>query len=312
MLAVFVFRENNLSLKENKHYIGRFAPSPSGPLHFGSLVAAVGSYLQAKSQHGIWQVRIEDIDPPREVAGASEDILQTLQAYGLLWDGDVIYQHQRSQAYEAILEVLTKQNLCYACSCTRKMIKQQGGVYQGQCRDKQHSPMANSLRINLSSIRHKTTHFNDKLQGLIELDPNQVDDDFIIKRKDGLYAYNLAVVIDDIEQGVTEVVRGADLISTTGKQISLYQLLGAKVPDYVHLPLAVTAPGFKLSKQNHATAVDKKNPLPTLLKVLAFLGHPVPKSIAPSNCAEILLWAQQHWCLHNVPKQIEIQLPDTH
>lgn len=295
-------------LKENKPYIGRFAPSPSGSLHFGSLVTAVGSYLQAKSQQGTWQVRIEDIDPLREIVGASSDILETLKAYGLQWDGEVIYQHQQSQFYEAVLAQLTSRKLCYACCCTRKMIKQQGGYYQGQCRNAKHSIVANALRINLLSIINKTTHFDDKLQGRVELDPTQVDDDFIIKRKDGLYAYNLAVVVDDIQQGITEVVRGADLISTTGKQISLYQLLEADIPSYVHLPLAVTKPGLKLSKQNHAVAVDKKDPMPTLKLVLAFLGHPVPENIVYRSCAEILQWALQCWSLDNVPKQREVQL----
>lgn len=315
MLTVFVYRLNRLcieksklQLKEKKPYIGRFAPSPSGSLHFGSLVAAVGSYLQAKSQQGVWQVRIEDIDPPREIAGASIDILNTLQAYDLQWDGEVIYQHQQSQSYESVLTELTSRHLCYACSCTRKMIKQLGGYYQGKCRDANNPTSGNALRINLLSITDKTTYFEDKLQGKVILDPTEIDDDFIIKRKDGLYAYNLAVVIDDIKQGITEVVRGADLIPTTGKQISLYQLLGAEIPSYVHLPLAVTEPGLKLSKQNHALAVDKENPVPTLKRVLAFLGHPVPAHIKQAHCADILYWAVQHWSLDKVPKQREIQI----
>jgi len=271
-------------------------------------VAAVGSYLQAKSQQGLWQVRIEDIDPPREIEGASDDILDTLQAYGLMWDGEVIYQHQQSHVYEQVLSQLMSQQHCYACSCTRKMIKQQGGYYLGQCRDAGHDKQGNALRINLQSMTEKTIQFEDKLQGLITLDPTQIDDDFIIKRKDGLYAYNLAVVVDDIQQGVTEIVRGADLIETTGKQMSLYRLLKAPIPDYVHLPLAVTEPGVKLSKQNHAAAVDKRDPTTTLQQVLAFLGHPVPAAMSFKNCTEILHWATQHWSLNAVPKQLEIKL----
>jgi len=294
---------NNTSI-----YVGRFAPSPSGPLHFGSLVAAVGSYLQAKSQHGRWLVRIEDIDPPREIPGASDDILATLEAYGLQWDDDVFYQHQQSDIYENVLAKLTTKKLCYPCSCTRKMIKQQNGRYLGTCRDKNNPKQNNALRINLSSIIDKPTYFKDKLQGAILLAPEQVNDDFIIKRKDGLYAYNLAVVVDDIQQGITEVVRGADLIPTTGFQLCLYQLLGAKQPSYVHLPLAVTEPGLKLSKQNHATAVDKQNPVPTLKKVLAFLGHPVPDSVPQHNCRALLNWAQMNWSLSNIPKTREIQM----
>jgi glutamyl-Q tRNA(Asp) synthetase len=304
-----LFKESEaLQLKEITPYIGRFAPSPSGALHFGSLVAAVGSYLQAKSQQGIWQVRIEDIDPPREVKGASQDILETLRAYGLQWDGEVIYQHQQSQYYESVLNDLKDRHLCYACSCTRKMIKQQGSYYQGRCREANQNIKGNALRINLSSINNKMTHFEDKLQGKIVLDPAEMEDDFIIKRKDGLYAYNLAVVIDDILQGVTEVVRGADLIPTTGKQICLYQLLGATVPNYVHLPLAVTEPGVKLSKQNHAMAVDKHYPIATLKSVLAFLGHTVPDNIKQQNCTDILDWAVKNWTLNKVPKHYEIQI----
>lgn len=289
-------------------YIGRFAPSPSGPLHFGSLVAAVGSYLQAKSQYGQWQVRIEDIDPPREVAGASEDILTTLLAYGLQWDGPVIYQHQQSANYETVLTSLINQGLCYACCCTRKMIKEQGGLYPGTCRGLNNPLCNNALRINLLSITHKPAYFEDQLQGCITVAPSDVEDDFIIKRKDGLYAYNLAVVVDDIEQGITEIVRGSDLISTTGKQLCLYHLLGANKPNYVHLPVAVSSPGLKLSKQNHATAVDTLNPIPTLKKVLDFLGHPVPNNVPQQSCSDILSWAIQHWSLDNVPKQREIQI----
>lgn len=286
-------------------YSGRFAPSPSGQLHFGSLIAALGSYLQAKSQHGIWQVRIDDLDPPREVPGAAQDILDTLHAYGLNWDGPVIYQSQRSQAYEKILTQLNKKALSYACSCTRKIIKQQGGIYLGNCRDKKLDFKNNALRIK----QHKPiSHFYDQLQGDIYLNTETAHEDFIIKRKDGLYAYNLAVVIDDIDQGVNEVVRGTDLIDTTGKQISLYKLLNAQPPRYLHLPLATSAPGQKLSKQNHALAIDKKNPIPTLLKALAFLGQPTIAAVDSTNCAAILDRATENWSIKHIPKQTEIQI----
>ena len=292
----------------SSNYIGRFAPSPSGSLHFGSLIAALGSFLQAKSQQGTWLVRIEDIDPPREVVGASDDILETLKAYGLQWDNEVIYQSQQSAHYEHVLAQLNEQHLSYACSCTRKMIKQQGGIYLANCRDKKLPNTNNALRIDVSKLAQPITHFHDQLQGDIKLDSQQADEDFIIKRKDGLYAYNLAVVIDDINQGITEIVRGADLLSTTGKQISIYQLLGEQVPTYIHLPLASTQPGMKLSKQNHALAIDKKNPIPTLLAALDFLGHSVPGSVDKSSCKSILNWAIKNWNLENVPKQTEILL----
>lgn len=289
-------------------YRGRFAPSPSGSMHFGSLVAALGSYLQARSQHGFWQVRIDDIDPPREVKGAAQDILLTLQAYGLNWDGDVIYQSHNSQSYENALGQLTEQQLCYACACSRKMIRKSHGLYQGTCRYKQLPEINNALRINLHNMIHPVTHFDDQLQGKVVLDKKQASEDFIVRRKEGLYAYNLATVIDDINQGITEIVRGADLLTTTGKQLTLYQLLNKKTPTYLHLPVAVTAPGNKLSKQNHALAISKDNPTPTLLAALNFLGHTVPQEIALKSCSAILKWAIQNWSPKKLPQLAEIQI----
>ena len=297
-----------MSKHTTTQYRGRFAPSPSGALHFGSLIAALGSYLQAKSQHGIWQIRIDDIDPPREVSGAAQDILETLSAYGFEWDDNVIYQSKQHAAYEAALLTLTAQQLCYPCACTRKTIKQQGGIYLGNCRHKKLPQTGNALRLNVDKLVYPVTQFHDCLQGNIFLNKKEAHEDFIIKRKDGLYAYNLAVVIDDLNQGITEVVRGADLLPTTGKQISLYQLLNKPLPDYLHLPVAVTSPGHKLSKQNHALAIDKKNPIPTLLQALNFLGHPVPHSVNKSNCHHILAWATKNWDLKNIPKKSEIQI----
>lgn len=297
-----------IKLHKTKQYIGRFAPSPSGPLHFGSLIAALGSYLQAKSHAGLWQLRIDDIDPPREVQGASADILQTLLAYGLQWDGEVVYQSKQTSCYEKILEKLKDDQLSYPCSCTRKEIKLQGGLYLGHCREKQLNSQNNALRINLSKLKKTVKQFNDRLQGPIFLNSQQADEDFIIKRKDGLYAYNLAVVVDDHNQGITEVVRGADLLNTTGKQLCLYQLLKLPEPTYIHLPIAVTAPGQKLSKQNHALAIDKNDPIPTLLKALDFLGHSPPDETDKSSCEKILRWAIKNWTLANIPKQIEIEI----
>lgn len=295
-------------LNLNQQYIGRFAPSPSGPLHFGSLIAALGSYLQAKSQKGLWRLRIEDIDPPREVQGASVDILQTLQAYGLKWDDEVLYQSEQAPSYEKILAELRDEGLSYACHCTRKTIKSEGGIYLAHCRDKQLTIKNNALRLNLSKLKQTISQFYDHLQGTILLNPLQKDEDFIIKRKDGLYAYNLAVVIDDINQGITEVVRGADLLNTTGKQLCLYQLLKQLPPTYIHLPVATTAQGQKLSKQNHALAIDKNNPIPTLLKALNFLGHSMPEQADKSSCEKILQWAVKNWNLGNIPKQTEIEI----
>lgn len=296
-------------------YIGRFAPSPSGALHFGSLVAAVGSYLQAKSNNGLWKVRIEDIDPPREIKGATQDILSTLLAYGLQWDGDVLYQSQQSVHYEAFLNQLSKNNLSYYCQCTRKTIKQQGGLYQGTCLNKKLPHENSALRLNLQSLNLQSAnltqlnepidHFIDQLHGKITTSQS---DDFILKRKDGLYAYNLAVVIDDINQNITEIVRGADLIETTTKQLALYRLLNKPAPTYLHLPLAVMSVGNKLSKQNHALAVDKVNPPATLLRVLTFLGMSPPAFLFKESCPKILDWAIIHWDLTQIPRQYEIQI----
>lgn len=307
MLAVFV---STLNEHKTLPYIGRFAPSPSGALHFGSLVAAVGSYLQAKSNNGLWKVRIEDIDPPREIKGATQDILLTLLAYGLQWDGDVLYQSQQYFHYEAFLNQLSKNNLSYYCQCTRKTIKQQGGLYQGNCRDKKNAQENSALRLNLKNC-HLTqfgepiNHFVDQLHGKITTPQN---DDFILKRKDGFYAYNLAVVIDDINQNITEIVRGADLIETTTKQLVLYRLLNKPAPTYLHLPLAVMSAGNKLSKQNHALPVDKVNPPATLLKVLIFLGLSPPTFLSNESCPVILDWAIIHWDLKHVSRQYEIQI----
>ncbi|MFO6423978.1 tRNA glutamyl-Q(34) synthetase GluQRS [Motilimonas sp. KMU-193] len=286
----------------SKPYIGRFAPSPSGPLHFGSLIAALGSYLQAKANQGKWLVRIEDIDPPREVAGADKAILASLEQYGLTWDGPVRYQSQQTEHYEYVLTQLRQQALTYACQCTRAMIKQQGGLYLGTCRHLGLTDKNNAIRLH---VKQGITEFTDKLQGRVKINPAMANEDFIIKRKDGLYAYNLAVTLDDIDQGITEVVRGADLLEPTARQIGLMQLLNAPVPDYVHLPLAVTKPGFKLSKQNHAPAISDQDIRQTTWRALAFLGQQPPKALMEEPQENILNWAISNWQLDKVAHQTE-------
>ena len=195
------------------HYIGRFAPSPSGELHFGSLIAALGSYLQARARQGQWLVRIEDIDPPREVPGAAETILRQLEHYGLHWDGDILWQSQRHDAYRERLAWLAEQGLSYNCTCTRARIQSVGGVYDGHCRTRHNGPENAAVRL---IQRTPVTQFTDVLSGTIQADERLAREDFIIHRRDGLFAYNLAVVIDDHFQGVTEIVRGADLVEPTG------------------------------------------------------------------------------------------------
>ena len=292
-------------MTNTNQYVGRFAPSPSGPLHFGSLIAALGSYLQAKSQQGKWIVRIEDLDPPREMLGAANDILRTLEAFGFMWDGDIMYQSLRHDAYHAQIDAWLAQGNAYYCQCSRKDIKQTGGFYPGTCRtlNQRHSNGAVRLQVDTP-----ITHFDDLLHGHIELPFALAREDFIIRRRDGLFAYNLAVVLDDIEQGITEVVRGADLIEPTVSQIGLYRQLGHPEVSYLHLPLAITDNGNKLSKQNHAPAIDKHNPRPALMAALRFLGFSPPTELVTESVEQILQWGITHWQLKQLPKTTAITL----
>lgn len=289
---------------ENR-YIGRFAPSPSGPLHFGSLIAALGSYLQARSQQGAWLVRMEDLDPPREMPGAADDILRTLEAYALQWDGSIMYQSRRHDAYQAQINAWLHEREAYYCQCTRKQIKMAGGYYPGTCRELHQQAANSAVRLKVTT---PVTHFYDKLHGRIEIPEALAQEDFIIHRRDGLFAYNLAVVLDDIEQGVTEIVRGADLIEPTGRQINLYRLLQHPEVSYLHLPLAVTENGNKLSKQNHAPAIDKANPKPALLQAMTFLGMNPPADLMACSLDDILKWGALHWRVDRLPKTTAITL----
>ena len=290
---------------------GRFAPSPSGDLHFGSLIAALGSYLSARAQQGRWLVRIEDIDPPREVPGAATRILQQLEHYGLEWDGDVMWQSQRHEAYRAALAWLRTHRQSYFCTCSRRRIQQLGGYYDGHCRDRQLPPDNAALRLRQHA---PVWHFTDRLRGELLADRQLAEEDFIIHRRDGLFAYNLAVVVDDHDQGVTEIVRGADLIAPTVRQIALYQQLGWPPPAYLHLPLAITADGNKLSKQNHAPALPAGDPRPLLVQALRFLGQPVAEGWQDSPLASLLSQAVTRWSpaqipLHDALKPDEMTTP---
>ena len=286
-------------------YRGRFAPSPSGPLHFGSLVAAVGSYLDAKVNQGKWLVRIEDIDTTRVVKGAATDILNTLDAYCLNWDENVVYQTQRLTIYQDAVNSLSKQQLIYACQCSRKQIKALGGIYQGQCKHSQLSEQGHALRLTQC---HATVTYNDLIQGRIDVDPALAHEDYIIKRSDGLFAYQLVVVIDDIEQGINRVVRGADLIEPTARQISLFKQLNAPIPQYAHLPLVVAEPGFKLSKQNYAPAISTDNPKPALIDAFEFLNLPVHSQLNDLSVEQLITWAIDEFSLTAVPNIPEIQI----
>ena len=255
------------ALSNSRGYRGRFAPSPSGPLHFGSLVAALASYLDAKSNKGVWLVRIEDIDTPRVVSGSDTEILTALEKFGLHWDESIEYQSQRHDLYQSTLNSLHCE--LYACKCSRKTIKQSGGFYLGHCRHLGLSVSEHAIRLTQN---HPIFQFNDLIQGSIHIPKAIANEDYIVKRRDGLFAYQLVVVVDDIDQGITRVVRGADLIEPTARQISLFKRLGYQLPEYAHVPLAVSTPGAKLSKQNHAPAINVDNPVPELIRALKFLG----------------------------------------
>ncbi|ULR30119.1 tRNA glutamyl-Q(34) synthetase GluQRS [Dickeya fangzhongdai] len=294
-------------MPESRPYVGRFAPSPSGDLHFGSLIAALGSYLQARACRGRWLVRIEDIDPPREVPGAAARILRQLEQYGLLWDGDVLYQSRRHDLYRAVLADLQRQGKCYYCTCTRQRIQQIGGHYDGHCRDRGLPSNQAALRLRQSQ---PVLSFHDRLRGQIDADPMLAREDFIIHRRDGLFAYNLAVVVDDHDQGVTEIVRGADLIEPTVRQLSLYHQLDYPAPAYVHLPLALNCDGNKLSKQNHAPALPDGDPRAVLAQALAFLRQPLPAHWRDLDRDALLAWAVAHWSLATVPVEAALTSPE--
>jgi len=312
------FLKQKSFLDQNSTYRGRFAPSPSGPLHFGSLVAALGSFLQAKANDGLWFVRIEDIDKPREQAGAVTQILDGLEAFGMHWDKDAntanelkngdrdcLVQSNRLERYQQVLDYLVELNAVYACECTRKQIKQAGGLYQGTCRDKKLPPQEQAIRLHLEQ---SITSFQDLLFGEVNSDINFAGEDFIVKRRDGLFSYQLVVVVDDIDQGINQIVRGADIMELTTRQLGLYKLLGITPPSYLHLPLAVKEPGFKLSKQNHAQAIDIQNPIPELVKALQFLGLDTETDLASGKVSEIINWAIENWSTNQIPKQSEIQV----
>jgi glutamyl-Q tRNA(Asp) synthetase len=275
-------------------YSGRFAPSPTGPLHFGSLVAALASWLDARRHGGRWLVRIEDLDPPREVPGAANAILRALEAFALHWDGPVLYQSARHEAYQAVLEHLRREGHAYNCGCTRREIAASGGpgldgpVYPGTCRD--GLPAGRRPRAVRLRTAPGTIEFPDRAQGRVRQDVAREVGDFVIRRADGLFAYQLAVVVDDAHQGITHVVRGADLLDSTPRQILLQRLLGLPTPAYLHHPLVMTPQGEKLSKQTHAPPVDDRDPVPALIRALGFLGERVPECDDAGSAEEVLAW----------------------
>jgi glutamyl-Q tRNA(Asp) synthetase len=284
-------------------YTGRFAPSPTGPLHFGSLVAALASWLDARAANGIWLLRIEDLDKPREQTGAADTILRQLDALGLTWDGPVLYQSARSARYRSALEALERCGVTYPCGCTRSEIADSAlaidgaRIYPGTCRN----GLAPGRRARATRVRtvSKPIRFIDRVQGEITQSVERDVGDFVLCRADGVIAYQLAVVVDDAEQGVSDVVRGADLLDSTARQIWLQRLLGYPALRYLHLPAAVDASGEKLSKQTGAPALDPAHPVRELARALAFLGQPVPEA---AGAEELLQRAIERWDPALIPR----------
>ena len=294
-------------------YRGRFAPSPTGPLHFGSLISAVASYLQSKTRNGVWLVRIEDIDPPREVPGSSDSILHSLEQHGLHWDETVLYQSKHHERYEAALDALWQQAKLYYCQCSRKMIAeaQQSNdisVYPGTCRNLSLTASINTaIRV---VVENDTLVFNDPVQGTFQQNLIKDVGDFVLRRADGLFAYQLAVVVDDAFQQISEVVRGSDLLDNTPRQMLLQQYLSLETPAYVHHPVAINTAGEKLSKQTFAKPVDSTDALANVHKVLDFLGQNPPSVSNFSSLDDLWQWAFQHWNIERIPGKASIVVTD--
>jgi glutamyl-Q tRNA(Asp) synthetase len=287
---------------------GRFAPSPTGPLHFGSLIAALGSFLMARSCGGRWLVRIEDLDIPRVVSGAADDILRTLESFGMHWDGCAIYQSRRYEHYQSALTQLSNAGLTYPCTCSRREVAQgaadtpTGMLYPGTCRGGvRHAGRPAALRLRTDQ-RHIT--FHDRIQGSYTQHLASAVGDFVIRRSDGLFAYQLAVVVDDAEQQITHIVRGSDLLDSTPRQLYLQQLLNLPTPRYSHLPLAVDHHGHKLSKQTRATPLDRRTPGPAIVTALQFLNQKPPRELARERLETIWSWALAHWRPQRIPAEL--------
>ena len=285
-------------------YLGRFAPSPTGDLHFGSLVAAVGSFLQVRSKGGRWLVRVEDIDPPREVAGSAERILAALAQLGMEPDGEVLYQGTRGKAYREAWQKLLDSGSAFWCGCSRSDLPT-GGVYPGTCRQglpRGREPRSIRLRAGNDSVV-----FTDRVFGVIRQDLARHAGDFVVRRADGQAAYHLAVVVDDAWQGVTEVVRGADLLESTPRQVFLQRQLGLPTPRYLHLPLAVAAHGLKLSKRLGADPLNADDPAECIGQALQFLGHPPPPGL---SLAGLWDWSMENWDPDSIPRARHIVWPE--
>jgi glutamyl-Q tRNA(Asp) synthetase len=282
-------------------YRGRFAPSPTGPLHFGSLLAALGSYLEARTRRGLWLVRLEDLDPPRERPGAADRILADLELFGFDWDGPVLRQSTRAAAYEAALARLTGLGLTLNCGCSRSQLADLALDAERIAGDELYHPprCPNPAADGEGAVRFRAPDcelaFVDRCQGRIHANIARTVGDFVLRRRDGLHAYQLAVTVDDAEQGITDVVRGADLLASTPRQMLLQDALGLPRPGYLHLPLAVDAGGNKLSKSSDAPALNDAPAAAQLVAVLDCLRQDAPPGLSTARPADVLEWALAHW-----------------
>jgi len=292
---------------EPARYVGRFAPSPTGPLHFGSLLAAVASYGQALINEGDWLIRVEDIDPPREQAGADKLILDTLEGYGFEWDGPVSYQSTFTPRHEDLVARLVSAGLAYPCSCSRRDLADVprgplGAIYPGTCRN---GCFSNDVAIRVR-VNDDPVEFEDALQGPYQQQLQSESGDFIIKRRDGLIAYHMAVVVDDFDQGITEIVRGIDLQDSTPRQIHLQRQLGFTTPDYMHIPVAMNEDSQKLSKLTGAPAITAENPGSQLVSALRCLDQNPPDELADAGTATIWRWVAENWNADSLRGKTEI------
>jgi len=294
-------------------YRGRFAPTPSGPLHFGSMIAAIGSYCDARAHGGDWHVRIDDIDTPRVVSGCADDILRTLEQFALEWDGYPVYESHNIDAYHSALHTLRVTGSLFACACSRQEVARSsiigidGPIYPGTCRDglpPGRSGRALRLRVNEGT----TITFDDLLQGQISQDLATAVGDFVIYRADGIFSYHLTCAVGDAHQQVTHIVRGADLVDSTPRQVHLQHLLHLATPAYLHLPVATNARGEKLSKQTHAAPVDAAQAAPTIYAVLRFLGQQPPQEMVRWSAVDAMQWAVSAWRRDNVPPLAAIEI----
>jgi glutamyl-Q tRNA(Asp) synthetase len=283
-------------------YCGRLAPSPTGPLHFGSLVTALASYLEARAHNGQWLVRIEDLDPLRESPEAAGQILYSLARHQLYWDGDIRYQSSRLDLYRQLADRLVARGRAYYCGCSRKELKANGGHHPFYCRTRGTSPPDRPAAIRFA-LDNENARWHDRILGDQHQSVRAKLDDPVIIRKEGFVAYQLAVVVDDIDQGITDVVRGSDLLETTAQQRQICQALNGTPPGWAHIPVVLNHQGQKLSKQNQAAALDDSQPGRNLWYALSSLGQRPPQALRSDSPVRILAWAREYWALEHIPLQ---------